>query len=330
MNIDLKRLAKNRAHTRYKVALLSPMTGGTYHDVMCGIDYKNKPSDEIFLKYTFLTHGLKKDATTQLINQVLSLNYDLIFCLGSTVSQLTAQITKDKNVNVPVVCVGSGRPATYGLVPSNTSSLSNIAAIDYPPLNVEACVSFFRQAHPTAKTVLLPTHQLQREQQKKLPKGTGGHQAEIITEVEKALKKHCISVIKTKSTSIAGLYEDIQKHISFADAIILLEVSPALSLHEAIGQLCDEKKKPLFACLEQAVQDSAATGYGTTFTSLGEAATEYAQKILFQGISPATLPLLELPDSRHPMINITRATKQGCDVALLKSIVSTTEGTLIK
>jgi putative ABC transport system substrate-binding protein len=149
-----------KSGTPFKIAIFEPIPHPAIEDITRG--FKEFLEEHGTRPYTFNTYNANGNKTLQRsqAEEIAQQNYDLVFTIGASCTQLMKELTSKKNIHTPVVFSAVDDPVGMGIVASLTSSKNNMTGVietaDYPQqLAVLAALK------PTTRTMLLvydPTH----------------------------------------------------------------------------------------------------------------------------------------------------------------------------
>ena len=307
----------------YLVALLTPVGMGMHGQVMSGLMGAAPVKNDFFRVYHFFTRGLSEEAIRESIEQILESRFSALVTLGISCAMVAKKVLQEKNVHMPHIFVGVHDPFAAGLGESPEDLVAhNMTGILYNPYETVKAMQFLCEAKPNMKSILIATEQIASSGAHGRPDWVEG---EVAT-VRSVCEPKGITVKTYPASSLAALYNYVNRYIDTFDTLILLEGTTSLTLYEALGDVCSRKGKTLFSGLIEPVAQSAAAGYGASYESMGEHAAEYLYKLFVEGVPLNRLPLYHDLKGRKPVVNLSLAAHQGLDPKHLEKVCKEWEG----
>lgn len=256
----------------------------------------------------FYTRGLNTMNITRTLEDVFGESSDLIVTIGTKCAVTTVQYMKKHDIDSPVLITGLTPSGFKNFLEAEIRGLSNVYAVLYPDFDTQESIEFLYEAKPLIKSSLILYNVYSSSNENVA--FTLSWLGKEINIVKEFFSKHGVVV---EDQYLKNSYNFLTKNIKQYDCIILLDGTVSLDLHDAVGRLCSHHGVTLFTGMRTAVQSSSALGYGAEFTPLGEAAADYARRILFEKLSPRDLPVTTINNIRTAAVNTALAERQGLD-----------------
>lgn len=298
------------SRAKHRIGVISPSGVGNYGEIVEGIRRGNRraPSDaHVMLIIAYNTYDVDSSSITIAVRRAIADNVSVIITTGSTIGRLTKKILEKEAPHIPLICTQVGEPVATGLIPAYNDPGSNLVALNTDKCDVAAAAQFMQQALPGRNTILIPLH----FSLKKTPPNAQYWLEQNVTPLITYAEKHSLNLIIEEEEDMHELFSKVERKIKNADVLFVPYGNLFLDHHRGLGALCDEVKRPFFACHDWAVRNSAALGYAMSFMPLGEKAAELAMRIIFNQEKACQIPFEAFPANWHPMINTTIAQAQG-------------------
>ncbi len=248
-------------------------------------------------KYHFDTFNAQGNKTLMRseIDEIIRQNFDLVFTVGTTATQMASEIFSKKNLTTPIVFTAVNNPSEkYGRTITGVKEL----------LNFKEEITILLHYKPELKNLLLvynPSEPgLQKDQQ----------------EISRILKEQNIGLITVEAFQSNEIKAKVSPFIKEADAVVVLKDNTVVSGLEALIKLCDQNQVPLMASDLDSPDRGAAFGYGVYEIDFGIEGAKKALQILEQDIPPSQIPVT--PVSKFALrINHVAAVRQGINPSLL-------------
>lgn len=223
---------------------------------------------------------------------------DLILGIATPTAQAMAQATKD----IPVLFTAVTDAVGAKLVQSNEQPGGNVTGtVDMHPEAVSKLMEFISKNVPDVKTVGI------------LYNPGEANSVVNVEMAEKNLTDLGLKVTKATATNAGEVQTAAQSLIGKVEAIYVPSDNTVVSALDAVIQVANKNKVPLFAAENDSVEKGAFASYGTVYSDLGYKTGLMAVEILKNGKSPADLPV-QLPDKIGLGINMKAAAAQGMEV----------------
>lgn len=279
------------------IAILTPISHPSLEQIEKG--FKQTMEVKSPGKYHFVTYNAQGNKTLMRseIEEIAHKNYSLIFTIGTSASQMTAEVLKNKRIKTPIVFTCVNDPLHFNIVSSEESPGENVTGVK-EMLHFEEELAALLQYKPTIKNILLvynPTEPgLQKDQKA----------------IEQILKNQQIYLQTVETFQTNELLAKVSPFISSADALIVLKDNTVISGLDVLIKLCNNHHIPLMASDLDSPDRGAAFGYGVYEIDFGIEGAHKALQILEKGVNPGDIPVT--PVSEFTLrINSEAAQKQG-------------------
>lgn len=299
LSIFLTSCEKSDDH-RMSIAILTPITHPSLEQIETG--FKQTIEAENPGKYRFVTYNAQGNKTLMRseIEEIAQKDYALIFTIGTSTSQMTAEVFDKKNLEIPIVFTCVNDPVAFHIVNSEEIPGANITGIK-EMLYFEEELAALLQYKPTIKSIVLVYNPaepgLQKDQR----------------QLERILKKKKIALQTVEVFQTNELLAKVSPFMPSADALIILKDNTVVSGLDVLVKLCNSHHIPLMASDLDSPDRGAAFGYGVYEINFGVEGAYKALQILDQGIDPGSIPVT--PVSEFTLrINPEAAKKQGIEL----------------
>jgi len=240
-------------------------------------------------------HGNAANAQA-IAQKFLSEKFDLIHTIGAPNSRAAVKLIED----IPVVFSFVTHPMEAGLVPKKslpgTKTGTNVTGVSHRwPVSLQ--IEMYTQFLPKAKKWGTIYHQ------------GDPHSLGLIKEMRQSAKRLGIEVME----AVISSSEEVMQAASFLAAKVqafhIIYDDTVLSSLEAIVNICNEKKVPLFTSDLESVSQGALAAYGLNFFTIGYSAGKRATRIL-KGENPGHIPWGRI-EKLNLVVNEKAARAQG-------------------
>jgi putative ABC transport system substrate-binding protein len=282
------------------IAILTPITHPSLEQAENGFKQTLEASSPG--KYRFVTYNAQGNKTLMRseIEEIAQKNYALVFTIGTSASQIAAEVFNKKGIETPIVFTCVNDPVGFHIVASEKQPNVNITGVK-EMLRFHEELDALLRYKPGIQNILLiynPAEPgLQKDQQ----------------EVERILKQKKITLQTIEAFQTNELLAKVSPFMPVADALIVLKDNTVVSGLDVLVKLCDRYQIPLMASDLDSPDRGAAFGYGVYEMEFGIEGAKKAIQILVQGIQPGTIPVT--PVSEFTLrINSEAAKRQGIDL----------------
>jgi putative ABC transport system substrate-binding protein len=292
---------------RFKIAILTPATHPSLQQIENGFcktinkikdlkrDLKTVMGDEIKHKYdisVFNANGDKILLHAQ-AEEIISQDFDLIFTIGTTSSQLCKELCIKKGKHTPIVFGAVADPVRIGLVKSLQKPEGCVTgAVEAPDYKTQ--LNLLLQLKPNIKNILLIYNPSQ-----------GSCLERDKDEIEQLLSQKKVNLISCEIYNTNEIQGKLAGLIQSADVVLILKDNTVVSGIDGIIKLCNLYHVTLMATDLDSGDKGAALSFGVQESAFGEQAAMLARKILEEGANPADLPCIT--DYKNEL-NINRKT----------------------
>lgn len=277
---------------RVSIAILVPVSHPSFEQIEKGFRQTMEAANPG--KYHFVTYNAQGNKTLMRseIEEIVQKEYPLVFTLGTSASQMTAEVFSKKGLKTAIVFTCVNDPVGFRIIPSDyVTGVKEMLAFD------EELAALLRYK-PEVKNILLvynPSEPgLQKDQK----------------EIERILKEENISLKTVEVFQTNELLSKVSPAMDSIDAVIVLKDSSVVSGLDLLVKLCDRYKVPLMASDLDSPDRGAAFGYGVYEIEFGNVAAKKALQILENGTSPGSIPVTPVSEF-HLRVNAEAARKQG-------------------
>ncbi|MDQ5891098.1 MAG: putative tryptophan/tyrosine transport system substrate-binding protein [Candidatus Dependentiae bacterium] len=228
---------------------------------------------------------------------------DLIISVGATSTQILHELLQKRQLAIPVVYVGVNDPVRIGLIESLErpgGSMTGVAEY-FDPLASARLVLIVK---PGVRDILIPYDSAG---------ATVDMVIEAIVKIKNYFEPYAVQVRAMPLDSSVDVLAKFCSVISEYDLVMGIEIDPLIHQFSAgLAKLCEQFNVTFFSTISSGVVLGAAITYATSAERLGEQAIAQAEKIIFDGVSPAVMPVLAAQNARELFINMKTAMRGGC------------------
>lgn len=282
------------------IAILTPITHPSLEQIEKGFKQTmeaNNPGH-----YHFVTYNAQGNKTLMRseIEEIAQQDFALIFTIGTSASQMTAEVLTKKGKNIPIVFTCVNDPLGFQIVASEQTPGANVTGVK-EMLRFEDELAALLQYKPMIKNIVLvynPAEPGLSKDQK---------------EVERILNQKNIFLQTVEIFQTNEILAKVSPFMPNADALVVLKDNTVVSGLDVLVKLCDRYHIPLMASDLDSPDRGAALGYGVYEINFGIEGAQKAIQILVQGIHPGTIPVTPVSDFTL-RVNSEAAKKQGIEV----------------
>lgn len=223
---------------------------------------------------------------------------DLVLAIATPSAQAAAQAIKD----TPVIFTAVTDPLGAKLIKSLDQPGGNLTGVsDTHPDEIKKLMEFIGKEFPKVKTI-----------------GTvinDGEQNSVITikRAEDALASKNIKIVKASVANSSEVKQAAESLIGKVDALYIPKDNTVISSFEAVVQVAEKNKLPLFVGDVDSVKRGGFATYGYDYYDIGYTTGKLAIEVLKNGKKPADLPV-RFPEKLDLFLNLKAAASQGIEV----------------
>ncbi len=281
-----------------RIAIFEPATHPALDEIVQGFIETMAKSKRHYVFERFNANG-NKILLRSLAEEILQDTFDLIFTVGVDCSLTIKNLSIKKQSLTPIVFTGVDDPQKLGLVGAMITGISTQS--NYPKQ-----ISLLTELMPNIKNILLvydPTQGSGLESDKE--------------QIASILKEKNLKLTAVEIESISEITQKMISHIDKTDVVMVLKDNTAVSGIDSIIELCNRRRKPLFASDLNSGMKGAALTYGIREYDSGAEAALKAQLILEHAKNPSEIAVSSI-ETPKMLINKKAASVQGLDVDLQK------------
>lgn len=269
-----------KAVNDYRIAIFTPVTHAALQEIEQG--FKETLLNDAALHTSFITYnanGNKTLARAQ-ADEIINSKYNLIFSIGSSCTQLIAEIAKKKGTSVPQVFCSIDDPVGMGLVASLNSSKNHITGVIEGAANYKEQLAILATLIPNTKNVLLvydPAVNFSMERERNA--------------IESILKKNNITLHSVEISHSNEIQQKVTGLLAGNDVVLILKDNTVVSGIDSLITLCNRYGIPLFASDLNSGKKGAVLAYGIEEADSGIRAADIAIEILGLGKQPSEIPI---------------------------------------
>lgn len=296
----------------HRIAVFTPITHAALQEIEQG--FKDTLSKSSALSYEFTTFNANGNKTLQRAQaeEIIHGTFDLVFTIGSSCTQLIAEISRKKHSAMPQVFCSIEDPVGMGIVDSLSSSGNQITGVIEGAMQANDQVKILRALKPDAKRVLLVYD----------PAATFGMEKERAV-LESLLEQANITLQSIEVSQANEISQKASALIANNDMVLVLKDNTVVSGIDSLITLCNRYGVALFVSDLNSGQKGAAIAYGIKEYDSGVGAALKAEQI-FAGKKPADIPITPI-DKLTLVINKNTMKQQNLllDPELLQTIDQT-------
>lgn len=241
--------------------------------------FKSAIKESDLSKSVDIQFGKIKDAQNdkvllnQIVDQIIAEKPDLIYTLGTSVSQAIIERTN----SIPIVQGGVTDPVKAGLARSWEGSGRNYAAsTDLPPVKQQFLL--FKEIFPNKNRigVVYDSGEL--------------NSVALIERTEQIAKELMITIVQKPITTGAEISTAVTSLVGKVDAIYIPTDNTVHNALETLIQVANDGSLPTFNCTESAVLKGSLFAIGGSYYDIGYSAGKIAVRIL-SGEDPSNIPI---------------------------------------
>ncbi len=266
-----------RTGALFKVAIFEPAPHPAIDDITSGFKQTLEQGTHPYDFKIFNANGNKTLQRSQ-AEEIVHGDYNLIFTIGASCTQIIKELTAKKELKTPVVFGAISNPVETGIIASMESSGNNVTGVaevaDYK--KQLAALTILK---PTTRSVLLvydPGH------------GTGLEKDK--NEIEQILNSYNIKLQAVPVYNAGELQQKVEGMLSGIDVVLVLMDNTVVSAIDGLIRLCNRYGVTLYASDLNSGLKGAALAFGVTQKDYGVESGKKALAILEQGKEPSSIP----------------------------------------
>ncbi|MEN9654606.1 MAG: hypothetical protein RL235_718 [Chlamydiota bacterium] len=276
------------------IAIVVPVSHPSLQKIEDG--FKETIEKEAPGKYRFVTFNAQGNKTLMRgeVETIASDDYALVFTIGTSASQMTAEVFEKRKVDTPIVFAAVDNPERVHLDGKHATGIRE--SVDF---NGE--LDFVKAHQPDLKSLLVVYNPMEvgRSEDADLLQAIGKAKGIDVTPVEIFQS----SEMKTR----------VLPYIHQADGVIVLRDNTVVSGLDPLIRLCNDAHIPLIASDLDSPDRGAAMGYGVYEEDFGIEGAGKALRILEEHVAPEEIPITALTQF-STKINPDAAIKQGVQI----------------
>lgn len=280
-----------------RIAILTPVSHPSLEQIEKGFVQTLQAAHPERYRFDIFNAQGNKTLMRSEIEEIIRGDYELVFTLGTTASQMAIEVFGKKGLTTPVVFTCVNDPVGFHIAASEKSS-GNMATGVREIVDFQKEILYLLQYKPEIKRLLLVYNPTEP--------GLGKDQQELFRlSQERHIELTTVEVFQTNE-----LMAKVQPFITKTDAVIVLKDNTVICGIDALVKLCNRYQVPLIASDLDSPDKGAAFGYGVHEVDFGIEAAHKALLILDEGMQPKEIPIT--PVSQFTLrINEEAALKQG-------------------
>lgn len=283
-----------------KIAIITPVSHPSLEETERGfLETLDKKSPGRYSHVTYNAQGSKTLMRSE-IEEIARKEYDLVFTIGTTSSQMAKEVFSKKGIDIPIVFSSVNDPVGIHLVSSEEHPGGNITGVK-ELLEFENEIAHLLSYKPQIARILLVYNPLQPGLQQ---------DQELIKQI---LNEKNIALTTVEIFQASELLAKTTSAISQADAVLILKDNTVVSGLEVLVKLCERHKIPLMASDLDSSARGAAFGFGVHEIEFGIEAAKKALEILEGKKNAGSIPVTPVTGFTL-RINEDAAKKQGVNL----------------
>lgn len=296
---------ESNTERKIPIAILTPVTHLSLEQIEKGfIETIERDSPGTYQFITYNAQGNKTLMRSE-VEEIVSKNYALVLTIGTTSSQMMAEVTTKKGVKIPLVFTCVNDPVGFQIIISEQFPGAYITGVK-ELLDFKEELNCLLKFKPHLKTVMLVFNPMEPGLEK-------DHQ-----EIRRILKEQEIDLITVEIFQTNELMTKIPPFMDQADAVVILKDNTVVPGLDLLVKLCNRHQIPLMASDLDSPERGAAFGYGVHEIEFGVEAAKKALQVLKNHIPPGEIPVTAASQFILK-INSEAARKQGIDPVFLDS-----------
>jgi len=305
--------------TKKRIALFAPAIHPAMDEIFEG--FTQTIQKDSSLSYSFDEYNAQGNPTLLRgqAEEIILGEYDLVFTIGATCSHTMHELTKKKQINLPVIFSAVDNPVKTGLVSSLKSSKNNLTGVIEGDKQIiyQKELSAFLSVKPNIKQMLLvydPNREPGFEEDRKI--------------IATILKQHNVILQGVVVNHSNEIQQKVQPLLENQDAVLVLTDHTVVSGIDSLITLCNRYGVTLCTSELNSGDKGAALSFGVTQYEFGSTAASQAKRIIEQKQSPSTIPVAVIKNMKLK-VNTTTMHKQGLSLSPEKLNQITQNGGII-
>lgn len=253
------------------IAILTPVTHPSMEQMEKG--FKITLEKEYPGKYRFDTYNAQGNKTVMrsMVEEIIRKEPCLVFTLGTTASQMTAENFAKKGISTPIVFTAVNNPEGFNIKGSTVTGVKEL-------LNFEEELAALLRHKPDIQNIMLVYNPLE----------PGLHKDQV--QIAKILEEKKMGMKPIEVFQTNELFAKVSPFIADVDAMIVLKDNTVISGLDLLVKLCNQNHVLLMASDLDSPDRGAHLGYGVYEIDFGIKGAELALKVLEEGIPPSQIP----------------------------------------
>jgi putative ABC transport system substrate-binding protein len=271
-----------------RIAILTPIHHPSLEQAEKGfIETLERQSPGQYRCTTYNAQGSKHLMRAE-IEAILQQDYQLVFTIGATASQMTAEVFDKKDIKIPIVFTCVHHPSELHLIKNTITGVQEILHLDQE-------VDYLLQFKSNIKKILLAYN----------PTEIGLEKDRYA--LEHILQEKQIQLVPVEVFQTNEILAKLSPFMEQVDAVIVLKDNTVITGLDALVKLCNQYQIPLMTSDLDSPDRGAALGYGVHEIDFGIEGAKKALAILQEGWMPPITPLSHF----SLKVNPKAAEKQG-------------------
>lgn len=289
---------KKDSSSALRIAIFTPTTHPALEEIEQGFkEYLQQSSSQRYCFTTFNANGNKSLLRAQ-AEEIVHNNYNLIFTIGATCTQVTATLLNKKGIQKPHVFTAVDGPEFA----QSITALNTYSTGVYVTSHYTKEIDILYKYKPHTKNIALvydPNNNVQTEK----------YTQEIAEHVQKyGANLHTIEVYQTNE-----IQQKVAAMLPSMDVVLVLTDNTIVAGIDTLITLCNRYGVTLLASDLASGKKGAALAYGITEYESGSTAAQKAHAILMQHKKPIELPISAVTSYRIA-INTGTMKAQNLDI----------------
>lgn len=267
--------ACNSKDERISIAILTPVNHPSLEQIEKG--FIQTLGEQNYRFVTYNGQGNKTLLRSE-IDEIAQTGFDLVLTIGTTTTQMAAEVFRKKEISMPIVFTAVNDPLGLGLIDSEESPGGNITGVKEEVHFREELDAFLSHLSHLSK-ILLVYNPMEAGLQKDAQ------------EIETLLNQKNIDLKKVEVFKTNEIKSKVSSQLSEANAILVLKDNTVVAGLDILSKVCLENKIPLLASDLDSPEKGAAMGYGVSESEFGVEAAKKALLVFEESRSPGTIPV---------------------------------------
>ena len=290
-HINLKNIFsydQQKTEKTFNVAITLPVTHPSLEKIKKGFIQTLEKEKDMNIAFTEYNANGNRTLLRGQAEEVVAKNFDLIFTIGATCTQIAKETATKKGVNIPIVFGAVSNPEKLGILDTPPSLLLTGAQ---ETRNIPLQLNLLLHLKPTTKHLTLAYNPAQDPQLDKDKQ-----------EVEQFCKEKGINFVSIEVYDVNEIKQKVSPMLDQTEVLLILKDNTMVSGLESLTRLCERSHVTLYASDLDSPDGGAALGFGVPEKSFGITAAQLARQLLKEGKKARKLPI-KLVDDFHLKVN---------------------------